>query len=85
LEVDRTPSNWQQETVTWYLDGQQYWQVSGARIGDQDIWNAIAHSPFFLVANVAIGGGWPGSYNSDTLGGIVSGMSLQYIAVYNSV
>lgn len=38
----------------------------------------------YLIANVAIGGGFPGEPTSSTLAGYNSGMYLHYVAVYMS-
>ncbi len=56
--IDRTPGSWQSETITWYMDGQQFNQISGARINNQNVWNALAHSNLYFILNVAVGGNW---------------------------
>ena len=87
FEVDRTNTvyaEWQTQSMTWYLDGKVYKTVTGAGIGDLDVWKAIARSPFFLIFNVAVGGAFPGQPTSATLGGLESGMEINYVAVYNS-
>jgi hypothetical protein len=33
-------------------------QMSGAEIGDQGVWGTLAHSPMFVILNVAVGGNW---------------------------
>lgn len=81
---DRTPSSWQSETITWYMDGVQFWQISGARIGDQNVWASLCHDPLYFILNVAVGGGWPGNPNSATLGGYGSMMEVAYVAVYQT-
>jgi hypothetical protein len=58
LEVDRRPGNWLDESITWYRDGQQFHRVTGARINNYNVWNALAHSPMFFILNVAVGGNW---------------------------
>ncbi len=59
--IDRTPGSWTSESVTWYMDGQQFQQITGSRINNQNVWNAIAHSPLFFILNVAVGGSWVSS------------------------
>lgn len=44
--------DWQVDKITWYFDGQAY----GSTTTPNDM-----HSPMFMVANLAIGGTWPGS------------------------
>ncbi len=58
VQFDRTSNNWRSETITWYMDGQEYNSVSGARVGDESSWNALCHSPLYLILNLAVGGGW---------------------------
>jgi beta-glucanase (GH16 family) len=55
---DRQSNNWETETITWYMDGQQYNQISGAQIGDPSIWATLCHDPLFIIINVAVGGDW---------------------------
>jgi beta-glucanase (GH16 family) len=80
--VDRTESAWWQQSLTWYRDGAEYHRVSGADIGDFATWVKIAHSPFFLILNVAVGGMFPGPPNAATAGGVGSGMEVAYVAVW---
>ena len=63
---DRRPGDWTQETITWFMDGQQYHQVSGARIGNFNVWASLAHNPMYFILNVAVGGSWVSSYLSGT-------------------
>lgn len=60
LQVDRTNAGgaWTGEVVRWLLDGREYFTVSGAQIGDQAIWATLAHSPLFMILNIAVGGDW---------------------------
>ncbi len=55
---DRTPSDWRAQTITWYMNGQQFQQLSGNLINDQAVWNSLAASPMFFILNVAVGGSW---------------------------
>jgi beta-glucanase (GH16 family) len=81
LKVDRTSH---QETLTWYLDGSQFFQVTQAQVASSDQWDRLAHKPFFPLLNVAVGGDMPGPPNAQTLGGIESGMQVSYVAFYKS-
>ncbi|KAH8650108.1 putative endo-1,3(4)-beta-glucanase [Xylariales sp. PMI_506] len=81
---NRTPSSWTSETITWYMDGKAFQQISGAQIADQATWNALAHDPVFFILNVAVGGSWPGSPNSATVDGYGSMMEVAYVAHYAS-
>jgi beta-glucanase (GH16 family) len=56
IVIDRTPASWTSETITWYKDGAQFMQVSGGRIGNQNVWNSLATTPLYIILNVAVGG-----------------------------
>lgn len=58
VEWDRTPSAWQAETITWSLNGQRFHQISGAQIGDLNVWASLAQRPLYFILNVAVGGDW---------------------------
>jgi len=88
--VDRTTGSWKTDTLTWYLDGVATFSVNGAKIGDQDTWEALAYSERFLLLNVAVGGTLPNALagktalTSQTVGGLGSAMEVDYVVVYNS-
>ncbi|RHZ45430.1 hypothetical protein CDV55_100691 [Aspergillus turcosus] len=81
---DRTPSTWQSETITWYMDGQLFHRITGSQIGDSNVWASLCHDPLYFILNVAVGGNWPGNPNSATLDGYGSMMEIAYVAVYMS-
>ncbi|KAI1326598.1 putative endo-1,3(4)-beta-glucanase [Xylariaceae sp. FL0255] len=82
--IDNTSSSWTSQTITWYRDGVEFQQVSGGQINDQNVWNTLAHSPLYIILNVAVGGDWPGDPNSATLGGYGAYMEVAYVAQYQS-
>ncbi|CAM1502635.1 Fc.00g074110.m01.CDS01 [Cosmosporella sp. VM-42] len=84
VDINRNAGSWQQETITWYMDGQQFHQISGSRINNQNVWNAVAHSPFYFILNVAVGGSWPGYPNGNTLDGYGNMMEVGYVAHYST-
>ncbi|PTB65703.1 glycoside hydrolase family 16 protein [Trichoderma citrinoviride] len=84
VEIDRTSNNWQAETLTWSLDGTNFFQITGSRIGDQNVWNNVAHSPLYFILNVAVGGSWPGNPNASTLDGYGAMMEVGYVAHYST-
>ncbi|KAK3379085.1 glycoside hydrolase family 16 protein [Lasiosphaeria ovina] len=81
---DRTPSAWQSQTITWFLNGQQYWQIRGSDINNQNVWNTVANNPMYFILNVAVGGSWPGYPNGATLDGYGAMMEVAYVAHYSS-
>ncbi|HEY3502349.1 MAG TPA: glycoside hydrolase family 16 protein [Actinocatenispora sp.] len=83
--IDRT--NTGNEQIRWYLDGQQTFAVSESQM-DATTWqNAVDHG-FFVILNVAMGGGFPNgvcgctSPGADTTSG--AGMSVDYVAAYRT-
>lgn len=62
--IDRTSGNWETETISWSLDGHVFHVLKGGDLGDQGHWATVAHSPMYILLNVAVGGNWPVSYSS---------------------
>lgn len=58
VEWDLTNGDWRAQTITWFMDGRQFHQVSGAKLGKPEVWTALAHSDLFFILNVAVGGVW---------------------------
>ncbi|KAI1336478.1 beta-glucanase [Xylariaceae sp. FL0016] len=84
VTIDLTNSDWAAQTMTWQLNGATYKTTTGSDIGDQATWATLAHSPVYVILNVAIGGDWPGPPNDSTEGGYGAMMEVQYVAVYSS-
>lgn len=59
IVIDRTSGDWQTETITWLMDGNQFHQLKGSDLPDQGTWGILAHSPMYILLNVAVGGNWP--------------------------
>jgi len=83
--VNRTDSS--DESITWYLNGTEYYTVSESTVGTST-WKAAVDHGFFLILDVAIGGGYPNaicdctSPSSSTSSG--SAMGVGYVAVYTT-
>ncbi|EFY99467.1 glycoside hydrolase family 16 protein [Metarhizium robertsii] len=84
LEFDRRSGDWAQQTITWFMDGRQFHQISGARIGDYNLWVALCQKPQFFILNLAVGGNWPGYPNGNTQDGYGSMMEVAYVAHYST-
>lgn len=83
--VDMTNSDWTQQQLRWYLDGELYHTILGSDLGNEADWTSVTADPYFLILNVAVGGNWPGNPTSATVDGTASGMEVQYVGVYKSV
>src|SRR6185436_7151690 len=72
------------EQIRWYLDGANYFTLSATRV-DATTWaNAVDH-PFFIIYDLAMGGGFPDAFGGGPTSATVSGgqMNIDYVAVYN--
>ncbi|MFN8074173.1 MAG: glycoside hydrolase family 16 protein [Kineosporiaceae bacterium] len=65
MELDRSTSPQQ---IRWYLDGVLYHSVHSDQMDAATWTNATGHG-FFVILNVAIGGGWPGAPTASTVPG----------------
>jgi len=83
--IDRT--NTSAEQIRWYLDGVEYFSVSESQVGTA-AWQAAVDHGFFLILDVAMGGGFPNGVcgcttpTATTTSGAT--MSVEYVAVYES-
>jgi Carbohydrate binding module (family 6)/Glycosyl hydrolases family 16 len=83
--VNRT--NTSDESITWYLNGTVSYTVTESQVGTA-VWQAAVDHGFFLILDVAIGGGYPNgvcgctSPSSSTTSG--APMSVGYVAVYTT-
>jgi beta-glucanase (GH16 family) len=69
---------WQPDTVRWYVDGRLYHQVTPADLPAGTRW--VFDHPFYIILNVAVGGGWPGDPDSSTA--FPQQMLVDYVRVY---
>ncbi|KAI8623158.1 glycoside hydrolase family 16 protein [Xylariaceae sp. FL1651] len=84
VKIDLTNGDWRAQTISFQLDGNTYYTVSGADLNDGPVWSTLAHSPLYMILNVAVGGDWPGAPNDATLDGYGAMMEVQWVAVYSS-
>ena len=80
--VNRT--NTSSESITWYLDGRAYFTVSEQQVGAA-AWQAAVDHGFFLILDVAMGGGFPdgvcGCTTPTTSTTSGAAMGIQYVTV----
>jgi beta-glucanase (GH16 family) len=81
VQIDRSVSP---EQIRWYLDGALYFTVNSSQV-DATTWtNAVDH-PFFIIFDLAMGGGFPAAFGGGPNASTASGgqMNIDYVAVYN--
>jgi beta-glucanase (GH16 family) len=63
--------DWGPDKLKWYFDGQLVFETATP---------ADMHDPMYMIANLAVGGSWPGDPNSST--GFPAQMKIDYIRAY---
>lgn len=75
------------QQLRWYVDGQQYHSVTQSQVGEPYWSQMTSHAGYFLLLNVAMGGGFPnGVHGGNTpTSATVSGRSMlvDYVAVWS--
>jgi len=81
VEIDRSTSP---EQIRYYLDGANYFTVKANQV-DATTWSNAVDHPFFIIYDLAIGGGFPDAFGGGPNGATVSGgaMVIDSVAVYN--
>jgi beta-glucanase (GH16 family) len=69
---------WEADKITWYVDDQQAFQITSAQIPAGTQW--VFDHPFFIIINLAVGGGWPGYPDSTTV--FPQQLLVDYVRVY---
>ncbi|MFC0503192.1 carbohydrate-binding protein [Micromonospora costi] len=75
------------QQLRWYVDGQQYHTVTQTQVGEPYWSQMTGHAGYFLLLNVAMGGGFPngvagtGTPTASTVSG--RPMLVDYVAVYS--
>jgi hypothetical protein len=82
VEYDRSVSP---EQLRFYLDGSNYFTLNSSQL-DATTWNNATHHGFFMILNVAMGGGFPAAFGGGPTSATQSGvpMLVDYVAVYQS-
>jgi beta-glucanase (GH16 family) len=63
--------DWRPRALTWLVDGVRRFRVTG---------NAVPSQPMYLVANLAVGGDWPGAPDASTP--FPSALQIDYVRVW---
>ncbi len=69
---------WESNEIRWYVDGQQVFQVTPEQSPAGAQW--VFDHPFFILLNLAVGGGWPGYPDSTTV--FPQQYLIDYVRVY---
>jgi beta-glucanase (GH16 family) len=70
---------WDSTDIKWLIDGEQYFSGNMANNANG---NSSFRKPFFILLNLAIGGGWPGSPDVTTL--FPDTVFVDYVRVYQN-
>ncbi len=68
---------WDSASIKWFVDGKKYWEGS---IADNIHQTDAFHRPFYILLNMAVGGGWPGDPDAST--NLPDTMYVDYVRVY---
>ena len=82
VEYDRSVSP---EQLRYYLDGGNFFTINANQV-DATTWNNALHHGFFMILNVAMGGGFPAAFGGGPTGATQSGvpMVVDYVRALTS-
>jgi beta-glucanase (GH16 family) len=69
---------WEPEAIRFYVDEHLYETITPAKLPAGKKW--VYDHPFFLLLNVAVGGGWPGNPDASTV--FPQTMLVDYVRAY---
>jgi beta-glucanase (GH16 family) len=69
---------WEPNVIRWYVDGTLYSTLTPANLPSGSRW--VYDHNFFIILNLAVGGGWPG--NPDSTTAFPQQMLVDYVRVY---
>jgi beta-glucanase (GH16 family) len=80
IEWDKSVSP---ETIRWFLDGSEFFSINSTRV-DATTWANATNHPYFILFDLAMGGGFPAAFGGGPTSATVSGgeMVVDYVAVY---
>jgi len=68
---------WEESVIRWYVDGTLYSTKTPTDVGSGNTW--VYGHPFFILLNLAVGGGWPGNPDGTTV--FPQTMTVDYVRV----
>ena len=69
---------WQEGQIEWFVDYQKFFTINDQQVG----FNYPFDKPFFFIANIAVGGLWPGEPDATTT--FPQTMEVDYIRVFQT-
>lgn len=69
---------WEPNRLRWFVDGQQYFEVTPTNLPPGTKW--VFDAPQFVLLNLAVGGNWPGAPDATTT--FPQRMRVDYVRVY---
>jgi beta-glucanase (GH16 family) len=80
VQIDRSVSP---EQIRWYRDGTNYFTVNANQV-PAATWSSAVDHPFFIIFDLAMGGGFPAAFGGGPNAATASGhaMKIDYVAVY---
>ena len=69
---------WQEDQIEWFVDYNKYFSINANNVG----FNYPFNEPFFFIANIAVGGQWPGEPDATTT--FPQTMEVDYIRVFQT-
>jgi beta-glucanase (GH16 family) len=69
---------WEPEVIRWYVDNTLYHTLTPADMPEGGEW--VFDQPFYMIMNVAVGGGWPGYPDKTTV--FPQFMKVDFVRVY---
>ena len=71
---------WSGDRVVWTVDGRQYFSYARTQLPAGKVW--VFDHPFFMLLNLAVGGGWPGPPDASTV--FPATMLVDYVRAYRA-
>jgi len=72
---------WDEDSITWFVDGYAFQTVTPADLQHGATW--VYDHPFFIILNVAVGGRWAGAPDETTV--FPQTMLVDYVRVYGTI
>ncbi|MFT7699894.1 MAG: beta-glucanase (GH16 family), partial [Candidatus Krumholzibacteriia bacterium] len=79
LDFHEFAVEWEENQITWFIDGVVYHTATPADLPAGSTW--VYDHPYFILLNVAVGGGFPGSPDDTTV--FPQTMLIDYVRVYH--